>query len=131
VQYDYSTVLEKVFQFYDAERLGRLPQPFSIPWRHDSLMYQIGPRGLGFGNVTGGWVGGGNAGTVQNTIPAAMTIAMMAWGLLEFPEVPPPHPPTHPPPLPLSMMARRLLEFPYAHPLPSPSRNTLVWHEAT
>ena len=87
MQYDYSTVLEKNFQFYNAERLGQLPPDNGIPWRANSLLYEIGPAGLGFGNVTGGWMGGGNAGTVKNTIPTAMSVSMMAWGLLEFPQV--------------------------------------------
>lgn len=87
LQYNYSTVLQKNFLFYDAQRVGQLPNNFRIPWRGSSLTYEIGPRGLGFGNVTGGWMGGGNAGTVKNTIPTAMSISMLAWGLLEFPLV--------------------------------------------
>ena len=62
-------VLTKNFQFYNAERLGQLPASNDISWRSNSLLYEIGPAGLGFGNVTGGWMGGGNAGTVKNTIP--------------------------------------------------------------
>ena len=82
-------MLNKTFQFYDAERVGVLPPDFRIPWRGDSLVYEIGPQSLGFGNVTGGWMGGGNSGTVKNTIPTAMSVAMIAWGLLEFPIVRP------------------------------------------
>ena len=89
VQYNYSTVLTKNFEFYNAERLGQLPASNDIPWRGNSLLYEIGPAGLGFGNVTGGWMGGGNSGTVKNTIPTAMSISFLAWGLLEFPQVSP------------------------------------------
>lgn len=87
MQYNYSTVLLKNFQFFNAERLGQLPPSNDIPWRSSSLLYEIGPQGLGFGNVTGGWMGGGMAGTVKNTIPTAMSISFLAWGLLEFPQV--------------------------------------------
>lgn len=87
LQYDYETILGQNFEFYNAERLGKLPADNRIPWRGDSLLYEIGPRSLGFGNVTGGWMGGGNAGTIKNTIPTAMSVAMLAWGMLEFPVV--------------------------------------------
>ena len=100
LQYNYAEVLEKTFQFYDAERVGVLPADFRIPWRSDSLVYEIGPQSLGFGNVTGGWMGGGNSGTVKNTIPTAMSVAMIAWGLLEFPVVRSPPHPWHATPLP-------------------------------
>lgn len=89
MQYNYTELLQKNFEFYDAERLGQLPADNRIPWRSDSLLYEIGPRSLGFGNVTGGWMGGGNSGTVKNTIPTAMSISMLAWGMLEFPIVSP------------------------------------------
>ena len=46
-----------------------------------------GPEYLGFGNVTGGWMGNGIDGTIKNTIPTSMTLAMLAWGMLEFPMV--------------------------------------------
>ncbi len=66
-----------------------LPADNDISWRSNSLLYEIGPAGLGFGNVTGGFMGGGNAGTVKNTIPTAMSVSFLAWGLLEFPQVRP------------------------------------------
>ena len=87
LQYNYSSVLEKNYEFFNAERVGQLPPTNDISWRSNSLLYEIVPAGLGFGNVTGGWMGGGNAGTVKNTIPTAMSLSFLAWGLLEFPEV--------------------------------------------
>ena len=87
MQYNYSSVLTKNYQFFNAERVGLLPANNDISWRSNSLLYEIGPAGLGIGNVTGGWMGGGNAGTVKNTIPTAMSLSFLAWGLLEFPQV--------------------------------------------
>ena len=41
----------------------------------------------GFENMTGGYMTGGNAGTVKLTLPTAFTLSMLAWGMLEFPDV--------------------------------------------
>ena len=46
-----------------------------------------GPPNLGFGNMTGGFMMGGQAGTLKMTIPTAFTISMLAWSMLEFPQV--------------------------------------------
>ena len=86
-QYDYGQVLGYSYQFYDAERLGQLPANGSVAWRGPSLLYERGPARLGFGaNLTGGWEAGGLAGTLKLTMPTAFTVAMLAWGLLEFPQ---------------------------------------------
>ncbi|KAK9826822.1 hypothetical protein WJX81_004238 [Elliptochloris bilobata] len=86
-QYDYGQVLSYSHTFYDAERLGQVPANGSVPWRAPSLLYERGPARLGFGaNLTGGWEAGGMAGTLKLTMPTAFTVAMLAWGLLEFPE---------------------------------------------
>ena len=75
------------YAFYDAERLGQVPANSSVPWRGPSLLYERGPMRLGFGtNLTGGWEAGGLAGTLKLTMPTAFTVAMLAWGLLEFPQ---------------------------------------------
>ena len=75
------------FKFYDAERVGALPANFTIPWRGPSLLQERGPPNLGFGNMTGGYMTGGQAGTLKMTIPTAFTISMLAWSMLEFPQV--------------------------------------------
>ena len=60
---------------------------FPVAWRgNTSLAWEKGPSALGFGNLTGGFVTGGDAGTVKMTAPAAFATALLAWGLLEFPK---------------------------------------------
>ena len=53
-------------------------------------LQERGPPNLGFGNMTGGFMMGGQAGTLKMTLPAAFTISMLAWSMLEFPQVCPP-----------------------------------------
>ena len=86
-QYDYAKVIGASLSFYDAERLGPIDPAspnttFPIAWRNASLMWEKGPKALGFGALTGGWMTGGEVGTVKMTAPAAM----LAWGLVEFPK---------------------------------------------
>lgn len=38
VQYNYGSLLDMGFRFYDAERVGALPANFTIPWRGPSLL---------------------------------------------------------------------------------------------
>ena len=49
------------------------------------VLQERGPPNLGFGNMTGGYMTGGAAGTLKMTIPTAFTISMLAWSMLEFP----------------------------------------------
>jgi endoglucanase len=90
-QYDYAKVIGASLSFYDAERLGPIDPAspnttFPIAWRNASLMWEKGPKALGFGALTGGWMTGGEVGTVKMTAPAAFATAMLAWGLVEFPK---------------------------------------------
>ncbi len=50
------------------------------------VLQERGPPNLGFGNMTGGYMTGGAAGTLKMTIPTAFTISMLAWSMLEFPQ---------------------------------------------
>ena len=52
-----------------------------------SPLQERGPPNLGFGNMTGGFMMGGQAGTLKMTLPTAFTISMLAWSMLEFPQV--------------------------------------------
>lgn len=56
------------------------------------VLQEKGPPNLGFGNMTGGYMTGGPAGTLKMTIPTAFTISMLAWSMLEFPQASPHHP---------------------------------------
>ena len=86
-QYDYGQVLGYSYDFYNAERLGAVAANSTAPWRGPALLYERGPAALGFGpSLAGGWETGGQAGALKLTLPTAFTVAMLAWGLLEFPE---------------------------------------------
>ena len=87
MQYDYGSIMNMSYRFYDAERVGALPANYTIPWRGSAFLQERGPKAEGFGNMTGGFMTGGNAGTLKMTIPAAFTMTMLAWGMLEFPQV--------------------------------------------
>lgn len=105
-EYNYGNVIDASYSFYDAQRLGpqfrnvttknattgavltaTIGPKFPVAWRgNTSLAWEKGPSALGFGNLTGGFMTGGDAGTVKMTAPAAFATALLAWGLLEFPK---------------------------------------------
>ncbi len=86
-QYDYGQVMGMSFDYYSAERIGHLPANYSVPWRGSAFLQEGATKVAGFGNMTGGFMTGGSAGTVKLTLPTAFTLSMLAWGMLEFPEV--------------------------------------------
>ena len=59
--YDFGTAAKNSILFMDAQRVGSLPQDNQIAWRSDSLLYE-GSQRLGFNNLTGGWMYGGELG---------------------------------------------------------------------
>lgn len=48
------------------------------------MTYELGPLDR---DITGGYLQGGPAGNLKMTHPTAFSIALLAWGLLEFPTV--------------------------------------------
>lgn len=48
------------------------------------MTYEVGPLDR---DITGGYIQGGIAGNLKMTHPTAFSIALLAWGLLEFPAV--------------------------------------------
>ena len=85
-QYDYGQLMGMSYKFYAAERVGPLPGNYTIPWRGSAYLQEANTKVAGFTNMTGGFMTGGNAGTLKMTIPTAFTLSMLAWGMLEFPE---------------------------------------------
>ncbi|KAK9837911.1 hypothetical protein WJX74_007544 [Apatococcus lobatus] len=81
---DVSDALGQSVRFLEAMRLGSLPDT-NIPWRHNSPMTQEADPFNGFPDLSGGWMQGGNAGTLKLTMPIAFTTTMLAWSLLAFP----------------------------------------------
>ena len=85
-QYEYGQLMGMSYKFYAAERVGPLPANYTIPWRGSAYLQEGNTKVAGFTNMTGGFMTGGNAGTLKMTIPTAFTLSMLAWGMLEFPE---------------------------------------------
>ena len=85
-QYDYGQLMGMSYKFYAAERVGPMPANYTIPWRGSAYLQEANTKVAGFTNMTGGFMTGGNAGTLKMTIPTAFTLSMLAWGMLEFPE---------------------------------------------
>lgn len=94
--YDYGKIVDASLSFYDTQRVGPILRngtngtvagpAFPVAWRNASLLWERGPKSLGFGNLTGGFMTGADVGTVKMTMPAAFATSMLAWGLLEFPK---------------------------------------------
>lgn len=59
--YDFGAAAKNSILFMDAQRVGSLPSDNPIPWRSNSLLYE-GSQKLGFSNLTGGWMYGGELG---------------------------------------------------------------------
>ena len=70
--------------FLDAQKVGTLPVDNPVTWRSDAMTYELGPLDR---DITGGYLQGGPAGNLKMTHPTAFGIALLAWGLLEFPTV--------------------------------------------
>ena len=70
--------------FLDAQKVGTLPVDNPVTWRSDAMTYELGPMDR---DITGGYLQGGPAGNLKMTHPTAFSIALLAWGLLEFPTV--------------------------------------------
>ena len=59
--FDFGAASGTSLQFYEAQRVGTLPADNRIPWRSNSLLYE-GSERLGFPDLTGGWMHGGELG---------------------------------------------------------------------
>ena len=70
---DYEIVLQLNWKFYDAQRSGKLPSKYDIPWRQSAHEHD---------RVPGGWYDAGDY--LKLGFPLAYTVTMLSWGLLEF-----------------------------------------------
>ena len=59
--FDFGSATKNAVLFMDAQRVGPLPADNTVPWRSNSLLYE-GSERLGFTNLTGGWMYGGELG---------------------------------------------------------------------
>ena len=54
-EYNYKQLLSDALYFFKTQRLGYLPSNNGVPWRSDSLTYELGPGSV---DLTGGWFTG-------------------------------------------------------------------------
>ncbi|KAL3152997.1 hypothetical protein ABBQ38_012024 [Trebouxia sp. C0009 RCD-2024] len=84
-EYDYGALLDSSHDFYRSQWIGALEGHDDIPsWRGDAFTYEIGPARLKWGDISGGLMEGGEAGTVKITPTIAWATSMLAWGMLNF-----------------------------------------------
>lgn len=76
---DYAEALRKSLLFYDAQRSGRLPEGFRIPWRGDSALQDGADVGL---DLSGGFFDAGDH--TKFSLPMLSTMTLLAWGGLEY-----------------------------------------------
>ncbi len=110
--YEYSDAVNMQWFFYQSQMSGVLPSNYVVPWRGDSHTADVEAQvydtakygnwtdymqGLTDGTITtldnttimdlaGGYYTGMAAGLIKHTVPEAFATAMLAWGLLSFPE---------------------------------------------
>ena len=72
--------------YLDAQKVGTLPADNPVIWRNDAMTSEVGPLDR---DITGGYLQGGPAGNLKMTHPTAFSIALLAWGLIQFPSVRP------------------------------------------
>jgi len=79
VAFNYPEALQKSLYFYDAQRSGKLPQSFRVPWRGDSALADGSDAGL---DLSGGFFDAGDH--VKFVLPMASTLSLLAWGGVEY-----------------------------------------------
>lgn len=121
------TVRRALRRFLQSQQVGAISGNANS-WRHESLLqeYAIPFAGKTF-NFGGGYMQGGQVGTVKATMPLAWVTTMLAWGAMDFKVYRPPHPVgTAAPPLtalvPRLMHLKRCLT---SRQRPLPGRNML------
>jgi len=77
--FNYPEVLQKSLYFYDAQRSGKLPAGFRIPWRGDSALGDGSDAGL---DLSGGFFDAGDH--VKFVLPMASSLSLLAWGGIEY-----------------------------------------------
>ncbi|KAJ3123334.1 hypothetical protein HK098_002025 [Nowakowskiella sp. JEL0407] len=76
---DYAKHLALSLEFYEAQRLGKLPANNRIPWRGDSTLNDGSDNNV---DLTGGYADAGD--NVKFNFPAAYSMTVLAWSGIEF-----------------------------------------------
>jgi len=77
--YNYVEVLHLSNLFYEAQKSGKLPDNYRIPWRSDSALNDIGDNNR---DLTGGFYDAGD--NIKFGFPMAYSMTVLSWGVLEF-----------------------------------------------
>src|SRR6185295_243715 len=77
--FNYGEALQKAIWFYDAQVSGQKPSWDRVSWRGDSFMND----NIGGVDLRGGFHDAGDH--IKATFPMAHSMAVLAWGLLEWP----------------------------------------------
>ena len=72
-------MLQKSLYFYDAQKSGKLPDSFRVPWRGDSALKDGSDVGI---DLTGGFYDAGDH--VKFGLPMASSLSLLAWGGIEY-----------------------------------------------
>lgn len=73
--YNYAEALQKAMFFYQVQESGPLSEGNQVTWRADSMMNDY---------ILGGWFDAGDH--IKFTLTNSYSAAMLAWGMLAFPE---------------------------------------------
>ncbi|KAL1921026.1 uncharacterized protein VTP21DRAFT_11661 [Calcarisporiella thermophila] len=76
---EYAKLLNSSLYFYMAQRSGKLPPNFPVPWRHDSALDDGKREGA---DLTGGYYDAGDY--LKFTFPLSYTLTIVSWGAIEF-----------------------------------------------
>ena len=77
--FNYAEVLQKSLYFFDAQKSGKLPSGFRVPWRGDSGLADGSDVGV---DLTGGYHDAGDH--VKFGLPMAASLSLLAWGGIEY-----------------------------------------------
>jgi len=72
-------VLQKSLYFYDAQKSGKIPTNFRVPWRGDAALGDGSDVGL---DLSGGFHDAGDH--VKFVLPMASSLSLLAWGGIEY-----------------------------------------------
>lgn len=77
--YKYGEALQKAILFYKANRLGKLPEDYILPYRADAAMTDGQDVGL---DLTGGWADAGDG--IKFTHPMSYAAGQLGWAVYEY-----------------------------------------------
>ena len=77
-------MLGQSHKFYRSQWVGALPEGYDIPYRGNAFTNETGPTRLAWGDITGGIMEGGEAGTALSALVSRKTFAGFRFEELSF-----------------------------------------------